>query len=190
MIKCVKIHHLIAVASQPKPCKSWGSIGTVPNQDDSGCTIDDVRIATGRYHPILLTLRNHNVWAINLLLLCEAAEITEHDISLMSANYFETSLAKSEQFSVLRVELDKYRPYRTAAGDDCELTNSREIRFHDERKRHGQSITSFLAFMAIPAETGDIQSYFNLIHLPILAVNPKRAATASIRSPLKCGSRP
>ncbi|AEG11586.1 D-alanine--D-alanine ligase [Shewanella baltica OS183] len=102
---------------------------------------------------------------INLLLLCGGGS-AEHDISLMSANYFETSLAKSEQFSVLRVELDKFGQYRTTAGDDCELTNSREIRFRDESKTPWPVDYVIPCIHGYPGETGDIQSYFNLIQLP------------------------
>ena len=123
-IKCVKIHHLIAVSQQ-----NLAFIGTR-------------KLRWQRlYYRMMFVLpqadiiRFCSLWGItmskiNLLLLCGGGS-AEHDISLMSANYFETSLAKSEQFSVLRVELDKFGQYRTAAGDDCELTNSREIRFRD-----------------------------------------------------------
>ncbi|MGL5667829.1 MAG: D-alanine--D-alanine ligase, partial [Shewanella sp.] len=102
---------------------------------------------------------------INLLLLCGGGS-AEHDISLLSANYFETSLAKSEQFNVLRVVLDKFGQYQTAAGDDCELTNNREIRFRDETKSPWPVDYVIPCIHGYPGETGDIQSYFNLIQLP------------------------
>ncbi|MGL5392178.1 MAG: D-alanine--D-alanine ligase A, partial [Shewanella sp.] len=102
---------------------------------------------------------------INILLLCGGGS-AEHDISLMSANFFETSLAKSDQFSVLRVELDKFGQYHTVAGDDCELTNNREIRFRDETKASWPVDYVIPCIHGYPGETGDIQSYFNLIQLP------------------------
>ena len=46
---------------------------------------------------------------INLLLLCGGGG-AEHDISLMSARFFESSLAKSDKFSVLKLVLDKHDP--------------------------------------------------------------------------------
>lgn len=102
---------------------------------------------------------------INLLLLCGGGG-AEHAISLLSANFFETSLAKSDRFSVLRVELDSLGQYKTAAGDVCELTNSREIRFADESKAPWRVDYVIPCIHGFPGETGDIQSYFNLIQLP------------------------
>ncbi len=102
---------------------------------------------------------------INILLLCGGGS-AEHDISLLSANYFESSLAKSEQFNVQRVVLDKFGQYQTTAGDDCELTNNREIRFRDETKPAWPVDYVIPCIHGYPGETGDIQSYFNLIQLP------------------------
>ena len=102
---------------------------------------------------------------INLLLLCGGGS-AEHDISLLSANYFETSLAQSDKFSVLRVELDKHGKYKTMAGDVCELTNSREVRFDDQTKTPWAVDYVIPCIHGYPGETGDIQSYFNLIQLP------------------------
>lgn len=102
---------------------------------------------------------------INVLLLCGGGG-AEHDISLLSANYFESSLAKSAHYNVLRVELDKHGKYRTVAGDECELTNRREIRFSDENKAPWPVDFVIPCIHGFPGETGDIQSYFNLIQLP------------------------
>ncbi|MCE9687436.1 D-alanine--D-alanine ligase [Shewanella sp. AS16] len=102
---------------------------------------------------------------INLLLLCGGGG-AEHAISLLSANFFETSLAKSPLFQVLRVELDKQGHYHTAAGEGCELTNRREIRFEDEHKAPWPVDYVIPCIHGFPGETGDIQSYFNLIQLP------------------------
>ncbi|MCE9678829.1 D-alanine--D-alanine ligase [Shewanella sp. AS1] len=103
--------------------------------------------------------------SINLLLICGGGG-DEHAISLLSANYFETSLAKLPHINLLRVELDGNGHYLTKSGERCELTNRKEIRFEDE------SITPWPVDYVIPCihgypgETGDIQSYFNLINLP------------------------
>ncbi|WP_144206651.1 D-alanine--D-alanine ligase [Shewanella donghaensis] len=102
---------------------------------------------------------------INLLLICGGGS-AEHDVSLLSADFFESSLAKSDEINVLRVELDKNGHYHDQQGNICELTNKREIRFEN------QDITPWSVDYAIPCihgfpgETGDIQSYFNLIQLP------------------------
>ena len=102
---------------------------------------------------------------INLLLLCGGGG-AEHDISLMSSKFFESSLAKSDTFSVLTVVLDKQGKYHTTNGQLCELTNSREIRFADENTPAWPVDYVIPCIHGFPGETGDIQSYFNLIQLP------------------------
>ncbi|MBB1269396.1 D-alanine--D-alanine ligase [Shewanella sp. SR44-3] len=102
---------------------------------------------------------------INVLLLCGGGG-AEHDISLMSARFFETSLAKSEQFSVLKLTLDKQGHYHTENGDLCSLTNRREIRFEDASIAPWAVDYVIPCIHGFPGETGDIQSYFNLIQLP------------------------
>ncbi|MCG9746649.1 D-alanine--D-alanine ligase [Shewanella sp. Isolate8] len=102
---------------------------------------------------------------INLLLLCGGGG-DEHAISLLSANYFETSLAKLAHINVLRVELDAEGHYHTKSGEPCELTNRREIRFEDERLSPWPVDYVIPCIHGYPGETGDIQSYFELINLP------------------------
>lgn len=107
---------------------------------------------------------------INLLLLCGGGG-AEHDISLLSANYFETSLAKDSRFNVLRVELDAQGQYRTTNGQACELTNQKQIRFTDRTTTDWSVDYVIPCIHGYPGETGDIQSYFNLINLPFFGCN-------------------
>ncbi|WP_019615850.1 D-alanine--D-alanine ligase [Psychromonas ossibalaenae] len=107
---------------------------------------------------------------INLLLLCGGGG-DEHAISLMSADYFETSLAKLADINVLRIELDCNGQYRTQAGDECELTNSRQIRFADKDKESWPVDYVIPCIHGYPGETGDIQSYLELINLPYFGCN-------------------
>ncbi|MCL1142655.1 D-alanine--D-alanine ligase [Shewanella gaetbuli] len=102
---------------------------------------------------------------INLLLICGGGG-AEHDISLMSVKFFETSLAQSDKFSVLRIELDKNGQYKSTDGQLCELTNRREVRFENEAISPWPVDYVIPCIHGYPAETGDIQSYFNLIKLP------------------------
>ncbi|MCL1041293.1 D-alanine--D-alanine ligase [Shewanella marisflavi] len=102
---------------------------------------------------------------INLLLLCGGGG-DEHAISLLSADYFETSLAKLSHLNVLRVELDDKGQYQTKSGQRCELTNRREIRFEDESQAPWPVDYVIPCIHGYPGETGDIQSYFELINLP------------------------
>lgn len=102
---------------------------------------------------------------INLLLICGGGG-AEHDISLMSVKFFESSLAKSDKFAVLRLELDKFGHYKTQDGQNCELTNRREVRFENDSQPAWPVDYVIPCIHGYPAETGDIQSYFNLIQLP------------------------
>ncbi|MCG9731774.1 D-alanine--D-alanine ligase [Shewanella sp. Isolate13] len=101
----------------------------------------------------------------NLLLLCGGGG-DEHSISLLSANYFEAQLATLPHFNVLRVELNAKGQYHTQAGELCELTNSKQIRFDDETKAPWDVDYVIPCIHGYPGETGDIQSYFGLINLP------------------------
>ncbi|MCG9696529.1 D-alanine--D-alanine ligase [Shewanella sp. Isolate11] len=105
--------------------------------------------------------------SINLLLLCGGGG-DEHAISLLSANYFETSLAKLPHINLLRVELDGNGQYMTKSGERCELTNRKEIRFEDETLTPWSVDYVIPCIHGYPGETGDIQSYFGLINLPYL----------------------
>lgn len=102
---------------------------------------------------------------INLLLLCGGGG-DEHAISLLSANYFETSLAKLDHINVLRVELDAKGQYITKSGEPCELNNRKEIRFEDDTISPWPVDYVIPCIHGYPGETGDIQSYFELINLP------------------------
>lgn len=101
----------------------------------------------------------------NILLLCGGGG-DEHSISLLSANYFEAQLATLAHFNVLRVELNAQGQYHTAAGELCELTNSRQLRFSDSEKAAWNVDYVIPCIHGYPGETGDIQSYFELINLP------------------------
>ncbi|MFS1422396.1 D-alanine--D-alanine ligase [Shewanella sp. 10N.286.48.B5] len=102
---------------------------------------------------------------INLLLICGGGS-AEHDVSLLSADFFESSLANSNEINLLRVELDKNGHYHDQDGNVCELTNKREIRFEDQQKAPWPVDYVIPCIHGFPGETGDIQSYFNLIQLP------------------------
>ncbi|WP_299572142.1 D-alanine--D-alanine ligase [uncultured Shewanella sp.] len=102
---------------------------------------------------------------INVLLICGGGS-AEHDVSVLSANYFESSLAKSDKVNLLRLELDANGHYFDTEGNRCELTNRREVRFDNESKPAWPVDYAIPCIHGFPGETGDIQSYFNLIQLP------------------------
>ncbi|MBT1445553.1 D-alanine--D-alanine ligase [Shewanella sp. JM162201] len=100
----------------------------------------------------------------NLVLLCGGGG-SEHDISLLSAKYFEACLKDHPRFDTLWLELTGEGLYRTKSGEIVELTNSREIRFGDDKASWPVDYV-IPCIHGYPGETGDIQSWFNLIRLP------------------------
>ncbi|WP_372873085.1 D-alanine--D-alanine ligase [Shewanella sp.] len=101
----------------------------------------------------------------NLVLLCGGGS-SEHDISLLSAKYFEACLSDHPRFNTLWLELSVNGEYRTKDGEIVELTNRREIRFSQDDKPAWPVDYIIPCIHGFPGETGDIQSWFNLIQLP------------------------
>ncbi|MEH6454197.1 MAG: D-alanine--D-alanine ligase [Psychromonas sp.] len=108
----------------------------------------------------------------NLLLLSGGGG-AEHEISLLSADFFASSLAKLPQFNVLNLVLDKNGQYETPTGEYCEITNNREVRFSDLDKAPLAIDYVIPCMHGYPGETGDIQSYFELIKLPYFGCQPE-----------------
>ncbi|WP_282167221.1 D-alanine--D-alanine ligase [Shewanella japonica] len=101
----------------------------------------------------------------NVLLICGGGS-AEHDVSVLSANFFESSLLQSNKINLLRVELDSSGHYFDSEGNSCELTNRCEVRFDNDVKAPWAVDYVIPCIHGFPGETGDIQSYFNLIQLP------------------------
>ncbi|MCL1126406.1 D-alanine--D-alanine ligase [Shewanella surugensis] len=100
---------------------------------------------------------------INLLLVCGGGG-DEHAISLLSAHFFEHTLAQSPHYNVTRVELLPQGQYQTLEGDPCEITNQKQLRFHN--KTAVWPIDYVIPCLhGYPGETGDLQSYLDLIQL-------------------------
>lgn len=107
------------------------------------------------------------------LLLISGGGGSEHEISLLSAKFLADSLAKSTQFNVINLVLDKNGQYTDQAGECCEITNTRELRFLDVQKASINIDYAIPCLHGYPGETGDIQSYFELIKLPYLGCQPE-----------------
>ncbi|WP_394132668.1 D-alanine--D-alanine ligase [Shewanella maritima] len=103
--------------------------------------------------------------SINVLLLCGGGS-AEHDISLMSAGFFESTLANIPEFNVQKVELTKQGQYVTSDGHVCEISHQRQLRFMDDAKASWPIDYAIPCMHGYPGETGDIQSFFELIKLP------------------------
>jgi D-alanine-D-alanine ligase len=111
---------------------------------------------------------------INILLLCGGGS-SEHEVSLVSANYLQSELIKTEQFNVIRVEMKSNGWFC----DNNELayldTNSATI--------NSDSICCKIDFVVpcihgFPGETGDIQSMLELAGIPYLGCGPEASSVS------------
>lgn len=101
----------------------------------------------------------------NLLLLCGGGG-SEHAISLLSAGYLKTNLATLPQFNLLWLELLEDGRYRCEDGSFAQLTCDREVIFADNNRSPWSVDYVVPCIHGYPGETGDIQSWFELIGLP------------------------
>ena len=100
---------------------------------------------------------------LHVLLLCGGGG-SEHEISLLSANYLESQLKELAEVSVTRVELFPDH-WQTNDGRSCYLGMDRQLHFANEAKPVDFVVPCIHGF---PGETGDIQSMLELIGLPYL----------------------
>lgn len=96
----------------------------------------------------------------NILLLSGGGS-TEHEITFLSAEYIKSKIDES-CFKVFAVVIEKDGNW-TLAGKPCELNFQKELICGDEVHAIDTALPCLHGF---PGETGDIQSYFELIKLP------------------------
>ena len=95
------------------------------------------------------------------ILLLKGGGSSEHDISLRSAEYMSQQIDQSK-FSIFDVEIDKDFKW-TLEKQVCELNSKKQLIFQ------GRAVNIDAVIPCIhgkPGETGDIQSYLELIKLP------------------------
>lgn len=102
------------------------------------------------------------------ILLVKGGGGSEHEISLISAKYVEEKVDRN-QFELYSVEIDKKFQWKLD-GKDCELNFKKELLCGDSAVKIDAVIPCLHGY---PGETGDIQSYFQLIGLPYLGCNPE-----------------
>jgi len=101
-----------------------------------------------------------------VLLLCGGGG-SEHEISLLSANFLADQLASLNQIAVTRVEMLTDHWKLADDGSRCRLDLDGQIQFDDGRD--GVKIDFVVPCIhGFPGETGDIQSFLELIGLPYL----------------------
>ena len=101
----------------------------------------------------------------NILLIMGGGS-TEHDISLISAEYIKTQIDRSK-FKLITVEIDKDFKWRLD-GNLCELSSARLLKTSEDAIEIHAAIPCIHGY---PGETGDIQSFFEMIGLPYFGCN-------------------
>ncbi|WP_045493548.1 D-alanine--D-alanine ligase [Vibrio hyugaensis] len=110
----------------------------------------------------------------NILLLCGGCS-SEHEISLLSANFVEQQLNLIENVKVTRVEIK----------NEGWVTNQNELVYLDLNTKQLCSDTSSLdvdfivpCIHGFPGETGDIQSMFEIAGIPYLGCGPEASSNS------------
>jgi D-alanine-D-alanine ligase len=105
----------------------------------------------------------------NIVVLCGGGG-TEHDVSLVSSKFVYQNIRDLGLYNVYLVEIGKDKLYRDQFGDTCEINFRRELVIQDKK------VPLHFAVPCIhgpPGETGEIQSYFEMIGLPYMGCGPE-----------------
>ncbi len=100
----------------------------------------------------------------NILLLA-GGKSSEHDISLVSSGYLESNLKEIQDFNVIKVIIGKDGIFRDQNNQTVEVNFSRELVSKTEKTPIDYVVPCIHGF---PGETGDIQSWLEMIGLPYL----------------------
>ena len=107
----------------------------------------------------------------NVLLLCGGGS-SEHEISLRSVKFYENCLANVPAFNVIKIEIDKQGQWVDESGKKFLLDGKRYLRAFEQDGDPGIKIdVAIPCIHGYPGETGDLQSYFEMIRLPYFGCN-------------------
>ncbi|GEA50385.1 D-alanine--D-alanine ligase [Vibrio inusitatus NBRC 102082] len=111
---------------------------------------------------------------INILLLCGGGS-SEHEVSLISADYVQQQLETTTGFNVIRVEITSEN-WCNQRGQDCYLDiHSAELVEGEERCSIDYIVPCIHGY---PGETGDIQSMFELSGIPYFGCGPEASSNS------------
>ncbi len=95
---------------------------------------------------------------------------TEHDISGVSSNYVHQTLNELNQYNIFKVQMTKNKKFELEDGSEVSFNLNREL------ITKTSNIPLHLAIPVIhgpPGETGEIQTFFELINLPYIGCRPE-----------------
>lgn len=107
----------------------------------------------------------------NVLLLCGGGS-SEHEISLRSVKYYEDCMAQMPTVNTIKIEIDKQGQWVDTNGKRYLLDGKRYLRAFEQDGDPGIQIdVAIPCIHGYPGETGDLQSYFEMIGLPYFGCN-------------------
>ncbi len=104
-----------------------------------------------------------------VLLICGGGS-TEHEVSLVSAEFIYNQLKDWDEINLHHVVIEKNGERKDRSGALCELRKSGELVYPDKSIKLDFVIPSIHGY---PGETGDIQSVFEMMNLPYLGCSPE-----------------
>jgi D-alanine-D-alanine ligase len=110
----------------------------------------------------------------NILLICGGGG-SEHDISLISAQYIKSNLEQLDDFKVFYVEIQRDGSRKDENGDLLELRKDGFLYKHSDKSEHRLHF-AIPCFHGPPGETGEIQAMFDMMGLPYLGCGPEASS--------------
>lgn len=110
------------------------------------------------------------------ILLFHGGNSSEFEISVQSANYLKECLQKNNNFKIFRVEIGKDLSWKTYPDQLlCELSLQKTFKTYENNNLKNEVPIDYAipCIHGSPGETGDLQSYFEMINLPYLGSNPE-----------------
>ena len=114
----------------------------------------------------------------NILLLCGGSG-TEHAVSVVSAKFLEKNLKEIGLYNVIKVEIGKPNSFdKTFRLTDASGSLGEIVEINSKRQLIGQNILEDLHYVVPcihgpPGETGEIQTFLELISLPYFGCGPE-----------------
>jgi len=105
----------------------------------------------------------------NILIVCGGGG-SEHEISLVSANYIQEKLLSLNKYNVHLFTLTKDFKFLDKSKNEYHIDESNSLVHGNNKIKIDYAIPCIHGY---PGETGDIQSYFEMIQLPYLGAGPE-----------------
>lgn len=110
---------------------------------------------------------------LNVLLLWGGGG-SEHEVSSRSVLFYQDCLAKMSEVNVFKIEIDKQGQWVDESGKKFLLDGKCILRSFEQDQDPGVKISVAIPCIhGYPGETGDLQSYFEMINLPYFGCNPE-----------------